>query len=182
MKEHLYRHGNPHCGRLPVGGLLGMLSSSVELHLLHRPELWDRHRTRTAYSPTRRPSSSTWGSRRGCFSYKQTNKNKQRGTLNRKCFNKAISAKSTFYSPSESFLFACVLLRVCCLWVSKSSYLPVFGLGDPSVLQLVHQSDPAVPQVLGHRVRPGQLHTVAHLIAAGVCQHVGQVDRRLCLH
>lgn len=61
-------------------------------------------------------------------------------------------------------------------------YLPVVGLSDASVLQLVHQRDPPVLQVGGHRVRPGQQSVVAHLVTAGVRQRVGQVNRSFGLH
>lgn len=61
-------------------------------------------------------------------------------------------------------------------------YLPVVGLRHTSVPQLVHQRDPPVLQVGGHRVHPGQPRVVAHLIPAGIRQHVGQIDRSFGLN
>lgn len=60
--------------------------------------------------------------------------------------------------------------------------LPILRFGDPSVLQLVDQRDPAVLQVARFWVLPGQQRVVTRLIAAHVRQLVGQVDRGFGLH
>lgn len=60
--------------------------------------------------------------------------------------------------------------------------LPILRFGDPSVLQLVDQRDPAVLQVAGFWILPGQQCVVTRLIAADVRQLVGQVDRGFGLH
>lgn len=65
---------------------------------------------------------------------------------------------------------------------NSNSDLPVLRFGDPSVLQLVDQRDPAVPQVARFWVLPGQQCVMTRLIPADVRQLVGQVNRGFGLH
>lgn len=61
-------------------------------------------------------------------------------------------------------------------------YLPGVGLAEPAVLQLVDQRDPAVAEVRGHRVGPGQQGGVAYLVPPGVRQGEAEVHRSLGLN
>lgn len=60
--------------------------------------------------------------------------------------------------------------------------LPAVWLSNLSVLHLILQRDPAVLQVLGLWVHPGQPDIVACLIFASVSQDKGQIDRSLCFN